>query len=477
MTVKDPFGLVGQVIDGHFRVDEVTGEGGFSVVYRGFHVGLGESIAIKCLKLPPALGSALVESFMRRFRDEGKLLYRLSQGNLHIVRSIASGITMGPITGALVPYMVLEWLEGVSLAGDLEARQAAGRTGRTLQETVELLDSALLAVGYAHSQGVVHRDLNPGNIFLTRRPDGVKAKVLDFGVAKVVSDHAMEMGPRAPTFGQIRIFAPGYAAPEQFDTALGPIGAYTDVYTLALVMMEVMTDTEVVRGENLGEFVFQTLNSDRRPTPHGLGIPVGDAVNAVFTKATALHPAERQKDANELYSSLKEAIRKDAKKPHPRPLKGPIDKFHSDDDASPDTLREQRADNFKLTLAGTGDPLGPLLSPPRAPIVAPAPAPAAGRPAVTPSFRPNEYAVPIIDPALLAPPLPVTPPVNAAADFKSTLRMDTSALEDPPAQRPPPRILEEIAPPRQSPQPEWQHPHAPAAGPKPWVVGAIGAGL
>ena len=150
MNAKDPFGLIGQVIDGTFRVDDVAGEGGFSVVYRGHHLRLGETIAVKCLKLPSALGSALVESFMRRFRDEGKLHYRLSQGNLHIVRSIASGITMAPATSALVPYMVLEWLEGVSLAADLEARRAAGKTGRSLEETVELLDSALQAVGYAH---------------------------------------------------------------------------------------------------------------------------------------------------------------------------------------------------------------------------------------------------------------------------------------------------------------------------------------
>jgi serine/threonine protein kinase len=443
VSAKDPFGLIGQVIDGTFRVDDVAGEGGFSVVYRGYHLRLGETIAIKCLKLPAALGTALVESFMRRFRDEGKLLYRLSQGNLHIVRSIASGITTAPATGALVPYMVLEWLEGVSLAGDLEARQTAEKKGRSLEETVQLLDSALLAVGYAHSQGVVHRDLNPGNIFLTRRPDGVYAKVLDFGVAKVVSDHAMEIGPRAPTFGQIRIFAPGYAAPEQFDTALGSVGAYTDVYTLAIVMLEVLTDTEVVRGENLGEFVFQTLNAARRPTPHGLGIQVGDEVNAVFAKATSLHPAGRPKDANELYSSLKEAMRLDVKKRRPRASN--IDKFISDDAPSPDTVRELRADNFKLTLAGTGDPVEH---------VAVAPSPAAGRPAAP-----------------------------AAVDFKGTLRMDTSALQD--ASRisqdrtSQERIFQERSASR--PQPTWtpagSTSHGGTQRSRTWLIGALAGAM
>ncbi len=128
----DPFGLVGQVLDGHFRVDRWVGEGGFSVVYQGTHVGLSEPIAVKCLKLPFSLGSALVESFVRRFRDESRLHYRLSQGNLHIVRSIASGTTLAPATSALVPYTVLEWLEGQSLAEQFADRRTKGIAGRPL---------------------------------------------------------------------------------------------------------------------------------------------------------------------------------------------------------------------------------------------------------------------------------------------------------------------------------------------------------
>ena len=66
MNVADPFGLVGQVLDGQFRVDKLVGEGGFSAVYRGHHLGLDEPIAIKCLKLPAALDTALVDTFVQR---------------------------------------------------------------------------------------------------------------------------------------------------------------------------------------------------------------------------------------------------------------------------------------------------------------------------------------------------------------------------------------------------------------------------
>src|ERR1700733_4003560 len=98
MAAADPFGLIGQVI----------GEGGFSIVYKGEHLGLGEPIAIKCLKLPRKLDPKLADAFGKRFKDEGRLLYRLSQGSLYIVRSITSGTCIATSTGMLVPYMALE---------------------------------------------------------------------------------------------------------------------------------------------------------------------------------------------------------------------------------------------------------------------------------------------------------------------------------------------------------------------------------
>jgi serine/threonine-protein kinase len=304
----DPFGLVGQVLDGQFRVDRFIGEGGFSLVYRGTHLGLSEPIAIKCLKLPAALGSALVESFVHRFRDESRLHYKLSQGNLHIVRSIASGTMIAPTTGALVPYTVLEWLDGRSLADEFVDRRTRGLRGRPLVEVVKLLDSAVDAVAYAHAQGVVHRDLNPGNLFLANTAAGVRLKVLDFGVAKIMTDSAIAMGPTARTVGNVRMFAPAYGAPEQFDESVGAIGPWTDVYALALVALEAFTDRTVMLGEHLGELALKALDPENRPTPRALGLAVGDHVEEVFARAVALSPAGRPQDAGELWGMLKNAL-------------------------------------------------------------------------------------------------------------------------------------------------------------------------
>jgi serine/threonine protein kinase len=303
----DPFGLAGQVLDGQFRIERYVGEGGFSIVYRGTHVGLGEPIAVKCLKLPPAIGTALVDSFVKRFRDESRLHYKLSQGHLHIARSIASGTTVSPTTSALVPYTVLEWLDGQSLSEELDERRQRGLGGRSLAETVKLLDSAIDALAYAHAQGVVHRDLNPGNLFLTRTPSGTKLKVLDFGVAKIMADSWLAIGQTAKTMGNVRIFTPAFGAPEQFDERMGSIGPWTDVYAVALVVLEVLTGQTVMDGENLGELAAKATNP-ARPSPRALGVPVGDEVEAAMVRALAISPDERPRDAGEFWGLLKHAI-------------------------------------------------------------------------------------------------------------------------------------------------------------------------
>ncbi len=331
MNPADPFGLVGQVLDGQFRVERLVGEGGFSAVYRGHHLGLDEPIAIKCLKLPPALGAQLVDTFVQRFRDESRILYRLSQGNLHIVRSIAAGATSSPSVGFVVPYMVLEWLEGRSLANDLAVRKATGKQGRSLAEVVSLFGTAADALALAHAQGVVHRDLNAGNLFLAQTPHvagAVKMKVLDFGVAKLLDDSTLNLGPRAQTMGQIRIFAPAYGAPEQFDDAVGRVGPHSDVYSFALILLEALRDRPVYDASNLGEFATAAVDPSRRPTPRALGIDVPDAVEQVFARATRLAPAERFANVGEMWKAFEAAVttggNKNDRPGAPRPAASPL---------------------------------------------------------------------------------------------------------------------------------------------------------
>jgi serine/threonine protein kinase len=305
----DPFGLTGQVIDAQLRVDRAVGEGGFSVVYKGHHLGLDEPVAIKCLKLSTALDDELVDSFIRRFRDESRICYRLSRGNLDIVRSITSGTTTTP-AGTLVPYMALEWLDGQSLADELKERRGRKMQGRPLEEVVALFDPAANAIAYAHEQGVVHRDIKPGNLFLCASKEGPRMKVLDFGLAKILHDELLGISPHQ-TGGGVFLFSPSYGAPEQFDPKLGKIGPWTDVYALAIVMLEALRDRKLRSNDSVANSVIHALDPTNRPTPRRYGVPVGDAVEAVLARAVALRPDKRQKDAGELWKQLHDAMHRD----------------------------------------------------------------------------------------------------------------------------------------------------------------------
>lgn len=307
----DPFGLIGTVIDGQFRVDQWIGEGGFSVVYKGFHLGLNEPVAIKVLKMPEEHLKEAHEEFTNRFRDESRIAYRLSQGNLHIVRSITSGSTKAPATGQLALFMVLEWLEGFSLAEDLRKRRAAHLTGRPIEEVMRIFAPAAEALAYAHAHGVVHRDVKPGNLFLASTREGHRLKVLDFGMAKILSDGTLGMSPLAQSMGNVMVFSAPYAAPEQFDPKIAPIGAWTDVYSLGLVLLEALSDRRVRGGESLAECLMQACDSNRKTSPRALGVQVSDDVEAVFARAISINKSERPQDAGEFWGLLKNAMRRD----------------------------------------------------------------------------------------------------------------------------------------------------------------------
>src|SRR6185437_14323900 len=189
--IPDPFQLCGTTIDGKYRVASVVGDGGFGVVYRAVHAGFGELIAVKCLKLPHALDQDQRAGFLEQLREEGRLLHRLSKATPGIVQALDVGALTTPL-GVWVPYLVLEWLEGETLADHLAGRLDAGLGPYPLEEAVRLLEPAARALAVAHAMKVAHRDVKPQNLFVTHIGDddgAVTLKVLDFGIAKVLTTY------------------------------------------------------------------------------------------------------------------------------------------------------------------------------------------------------------------------------------------------------------------------------------------------
>jgi eukaryotic-like serine/threonine-protein kinase len=298
-ALRDPFSLVGTVLQNEYRVDAVIGEGGFGVVYRGLHLGLEQPIAIKVLKGLELEDPRMQETLFAKFKDEAKLLYTLSQESLTIVRSMDFGALTTP-SGAWAPFMVLEWLQGRSLAQDLDARRAQGMRGRSVEEALAILEPAAQGLAVAHKRRVAHRDIKPANFFLPDVAHGPRLKVLDFGIAKM-----MKEGEQAGTRGTFASFTWLYAAPEQLDPRLGQTGLQTDVYAFALVLTELLTDRPPVDARDVVSILKASTDPTVRPTPRSRGAQnVPDHIEVTCRRALAVDPAARFQSVPEFWDAL-----------------------------------------------------------------------------------------------------------------------------------------------------------------------------
>jgi formylglycine-generating enzyme required for sulfatase activity len=302
---SDPLGLVGQTLADKYAVESVVGAGGFATVYKARHLVWQRPVAIKVFNLLSEVKSGrqheLVESFLR----EGAILAELSERSPAICQARDAGTVTTP-SGVTLPYLVLEWLEGSTLADLLLVEMDLGRPARSMHDAVTLLEPIAHALALAHQSGIVHRDIKPANIFvLGDAADGRSAiKLLDFGVAKVRSDaEAM-----ASTAGSFAAFTPSYAAPEQFSRSFGATGPWTDVYAMALVLVELVTRSEAQGGEDIASVAAVACRAERRPTPRSLGAAVSDEVEAVFVRALAVDPKARNQDMGAFWSGLHEAL-------------------------------------------------------------------------------------------------------------------------------------------------------------------------
>lgn len=307
---SDPFGWVGGVLDGRYRIGEVVGEGGFGVVHSGRSLGTDEPVAIKFLKLDGAVPPAGRERFLAHFVGEGKLLSHLAEVTPGVVRAIDVGAATAP-SGEWTPYLVLEWLDGVTLEDELAARVASGLGGRALNEAVDLLEPAARAIDVAHEHGALHRDIKPGNLVVTEIAGRWTLKILDFGVAKVMREVRARAG--ATTSPPHYAFSPFYGAPEQFEQRHGATGPWTDVFALALVLVEVVAGRRALSGEATGELHRQVADASRRPTLRTLGVQSGDEVEGVLQKALAVDPRHRYRRAGEFWDALVAASHAEAK--------------------------------------------------------------------------------------------------------------------------------------------------------------------
>jgi hypothetical protein len=298
---EDEFGLLGTAIEGKYVVESVVAAGGFGVVYRGRHAVLGSPVALKVLKVPPDMRESVRASFVQMFLNEARIVASLTHPA--VVRAVDFG-AVEYADGVAAPWMALDWIDGATLARDLDARR--GRGGRSPAEALALLTPVLEALAEAHEASVVHRDLKPGNVMLPSgrgRRGAVEARLLDFGIAKVMGGDDTATSGQTQTHSALPAYSPRYASPEQVSRMR--TGPWTDVHALGLLLTELLVDRAPYEGDQL-RLTAQAMAATR-PTPARFGVDVGPW-EAILARAMALHPSDRYAHAGELLSALESTV-------------------------------------------------------------------------------------------------------------------------------------------------------------------------
>jgi serine/threonine-protein kinase len=275
----------GDILAGKYRVERVLGVGGMGVVVAAHHVHLDERVAIKFL-LPEMLDHA---EAVGRFSREARAAVKIKSE--HVARVLDVGTLE---TGA--PYMVMEYLDGQDLWTWIKQRGPL-----PIDQAVEFLIQACVAIAEAHGLGIVHRDIKPANLFCVRGADGrLVIKVLDFGISKMTSFNAL--GPSIATRTSAIMGSPLYMSPEQMQSAKDA-DARADIWALGIVLYELLTGRVPFMGETVAEIIVKIATETPEPLrtfrPH-----IADGLETAFRRCTAKDREGRYRDVGELALAL-----------------------------------------------------------------------------------------------------------------------------------------------------------------------------
>ncbi len=276
----------GQLIGGKYRIERFLGEGGMGLVALAKHTERGTRVAVKMLH--PALATDAQR--VARFRREARIASLLRTEHSAKVSDFGTDAS-----GAM--YLVMEYLDGHDLAAALHRSHVQGER-LAVTFVCDSLLQACEAIAEAHASGVVHRDLKPANLFLTRRRDGTPIlKVLDFGISKQV-----EPGQVAMTVTQQTMGSPLYMSPEQFRSSKH-VTAATDIWSIGVVLYELLTGRVPFESEEIGELFLQILH-ESPVAPRVLRSDLPEALEALVLRCLAKDPAQRPRDVSELAQAL-----------------------------------------------------------------------------------------------------------------------------------------------------------------------------
>ena len=278
---------------GRYQIVQVLGRGAMGLVYEGLDPRLNRRVAIKVISIPQ-VDAELHAEYSARFINEAQAVARLNHP--HIVTVYDFGEENG------VAYLVMELIAGEELAACFDENQGF-QLDFTVDDAVRMTCELLDALGYAHQQGIVHRDVKPANVMLSH---DLRVKLTDFGVARMADVGAGdEEGALVGT--------PSYMAPEQIcGQAAGP---RSDIFAVGIILYRFLTGERAFRGQGL--FAVQQKILYEHPVPPSLLNPLlSPMFDRIVLRALAKRPEDRYANAHSFRQDLQRALRGEDVEPH-----------------------------------------------------------------------------------------------------------------------------------------------------------------
>ena len=272
-----------RLLGDRYELDGVVGRGGMAEVYRARDLRLDRTVAIKTLRTDLARD----QTFQARFRREAQSAASLN--NPSIVAVYDTGEDMS--SGVPVPFIVMEFVDGRTV------RDLLIEGHRLLPErTLEIVSGVLRALEYSHQAGIVHRDIKPGNVMVTRNGD---VKVMDFGIARAMSDAQSTMTQTAQVIGTAQYLSPEQARGERVD-------ARSDLYSTGCLMYELLTGRPPFTGDSPVAIAYQHVRENPIP-PSRLDPTLPPWADSIVLKAMAKSPNDRYQSAAEMNADIQRA--------------------------------------------------------------------------------------------------------------------------------------------------------------------------